>query len=184
MKWRKFNRLLHRDIGYICFGLIIIYSISGIAVNHVDDWNPNYVIEIDTLKISEIADSSLSKDELAFLIIEKLSIRDSLQSSFKSSPNKTEFYFEGKTVYADAETAQVVVETVKDRAVFRETNFLHLNAPKKLWTYVADLFAVALILLAISGSLMIQGKKGITGRGKWLILLGIAIPVFFLLLYF
>ena len=184
MKWRKFNRLLHRDIGYICFGLIIIYSISGIAVNHVDDWNPNYIIEKDTVKIDEIADSSLTKDELASLLIDKLSISDSLQSSFKPTPNRIELYFDGKTVYADTETAKVVIETVSNRPVFRETNFLHLNAPKKLWTYVADLFAVALIILAISGSLMIQGKKGITGRGKWLILLGIAIPVVFLILYF
>ncbi len=184
MKWRKFNRLLHRDIGYICFGLIIIYSISGIAVNHVDDWNPNYIIERDTVEIAGIADSSLSKDELVSLLINKLSIADSLQNSFKPLPNKIELYFEGKTIYADTETAQVIVETISNRPVFRETNFLHLNAPKKLWTYVADLFAVALILLAVSGSLMIQGKKGIAGRGKWLILLGIAIPVVFLILYF
>jgi hypothetical protein len=45
MKWRKFNIIIHRDLGYLCFGLTIIYAISGVAVNHIQDWNPTYVLE-------------------------------------------------------------------------------------------------------------------------------------------
>jgi hypothetical protein len=72
---------------------------------------------------------------------------------------------------------------IKRRPFFREMNFLHYNKPKKLWTWFSDGFALALILLAISGLFMIRGKKGITGRGAWLTALGIIIPVIFLLLY-
>ena len=45
MKWRKFNIIIHRDLGYLCFGLTILYVISGVAVNHIHDWNPTYEIE-------------------------------------------------------------------------------------------------------------------------------------------
>jgi len=41
----QLNRSLHRDVGYFCIGLVIIFAVSGIAVNHKDDWNPNYRIE-------------------------------------------------------------------------------------------------------------------------------------------
>jgi len=70
------------------------------------------------------------------------------------------------------------------RRVFNESNFLHLNKPRKLWTYIADLFAVALTFLAISGLFMIKGKKGFKGRGKWLTSIGIVIPIIFLILHY
>ena len=76
------------------------------------------------------------------------------------------------------------MEVINSRSVFRETNFLHLNVPKKVWTYIADIFAAALIFLATTGIFMIEGKKGIKGRGKWLVALGVAIPIVFLLLYY
>ncbi len=43
-KIRKWNRVIHRDLGYIAVGLTLIYAISGFVVNHVHDWNPNYEI--------------------------------------------------------------------------------------------------------------------------------------------
>ena len=45
MKWRKWNNIIHRDIGYLCFGLTIIYAVSGVAVNHIHSWNPTYKVE-------------------------------------------------------------------------------------------------------------------------------------------
>ena len=42
---------------------------------------------------------------------------------------------------------------------------------------MADIFAVTLIFFAISGLFMIKGKKGIAGRGKWYLLIGLLIPL-------
>ena len=56
MKWRRFIRILHRDIGYVVAALTIIYSVSGIAVNHINDWNPNYIVEHDSSKIIPLND--------------------------------------------------------------------------------------------------------------------------------
>ena len=46
-QWRRWNNILHRDIGYVCVALTVIYAVSGIAVNHIHDWNLNYRIELD-----------------------------------------------------------------------------------------------------------------------------------------
>ncbi len=40
--WRRWNKILHRDIGYLSVAMVFIYGISGLAVNHIADWNPNY----------------------------------------------------------------------------------------------------------------------------------------------
>ncbi len=44
MRLHKLNRILHRDLGYFFFGMTIIYAVSGIALNHRHQWNPNYII--------------------------------------------------------------------------------------------------------------------------------------------
>jgi len=77
----------------------------------------------------------------------------------------------------------VELERVKSRTGIREANFLHLNHARKLWTYTADLYAVALAFLAISGMFVIKGKKGIKGRGAWLTGIGVVVPIVFLWIY-
>ncbi len=42
MNIRKTLRWLHRDFGYFVVGITFIYTISGIAMNHRQDWNPHY----------------------------------------------------------------------------------------------------------------------------------------------
>ncbi len=32
MKWRKWNSIIHRDLGYFLVGLTVIYAISGLFV--------------------------------------------------------------------------------------------------------------------------------------------------------
>ena len=110
-------------------------------------------------------------------------IEEPVKNSFRPAPHIVQIFFNNKTITANLKNGKVEVEKVESRHVFRESNFLHLNAPKKLWTYIADAFAVSLILLAITGLFMLNGKNGFGGRGKWLTLLGILIPVIFLLIY-
>lgn len=184
MKIRRLIRVLHRDIGYLAFGLTIIYSISGVAVNHVNDWNPNYIITKDTINIPSGIDSSMSSEILTKKLVSSLEIKDSIKSYFRSSPTSLDIFFQNKTLSTNFKKNIAVLETVESRTVFRESNFLHLNNPKKLWTWVADVFAVSLILLAGTGLFMIKGKNGIKGRGKWLTILGILIPILFLFIYF
>jgi hypothetical protein len=184
MKLRKIVRIIHRDFGYLVAGLTIIYGISGIAVNHVDEWNPNYNIEKKTVEINPLNDSTLTTSSLIHHVINELNEKDSIISSFRSAPFTVDIFFEGKSINANLQKGKAIIETVESRSIIRETNFLHLNAPKKIWTYVADGFALMLIFLAITGMFMIKGKRGIKGRGKYLIIIGIFIPIIFLLLYF
>ncbi len=50
MGWRKWNRWLHRELGFLFFGMAIIYGISGIALNHgvARHWNPGIISRSDS----------------------------------------------------------------------------------------------------------------------------------------
>src|ERR1700754_98954 len=39
---RPWLRAFHRDIGYFAVGLTVVYATSGLAVNHLKDWDPNF----------------------------------------------------------------------------------------------------------------------------------------------
>jgi len=184
MKVRKWVRILHRDIGYLSVGLIIVYGISGIAVNHVKDWNPNYIVEIDSVDIAVLNDSLLTDEAIDAHVRSELNIQDTANSAFRNGHSSIQLFYDRKTISADVKLGKAEIETVKDRRVFRETNFLHLNTAKNVWTYVADLFAAGLIFLGITGMFMIRGRKGLTGRGKYFVALGILIPIVFLVIYF
>ena len=183
MKWRKWNNIIHRDLGYLCFGLTIIYAISGIAVNHIADWNPNYKIEQIHSAVNPIDLNKLSGDAQVVYILEQIQETRKIKNTFYPAPGMMKIFVEGNAVTVDLASGTISQERAVTRPILHEMNFLHLNHPKKLWTWFADLYALALTILAVTGLFVLRGKTGITGRGAWLSGAGLAIPAVFLVLY-
>jgi hypothetical protein len=175
--WRRWNNVLHRDLGYLCVALTVIYAISGIAVNHIHDWNPNYRIEQTEQTFEPIPPGD--KATMVRLACERLDLPEP-ERSFRPSPGVVQLFYDGWSAEVHAAEGTAVVERPHDRFFLRDANFLHLNHPKGLWTWVADVYAALLLLLAVTGMFVLKGRKGLAGRGKWLVLAGLAVPVAFL----
>ena len=180
-QWRKWNKILHRDIGYLSVAMLIIYGVSGVAVNHIADWNPNYKITKEIVVIDPIL--SQNRDEIIEQTISALSITETPENYFRPDSNTAQLFFAEKTYSVDLPTGNVLIEFTPRRKVLFEMNQLHLNAHIGVWTYIADVFAVSLIFMGISGLFMVKGITGITGRGKWLVLIGTVIPLFYWIWY-
>ena len=183
-QWRKWSRVVHRDFGFLFFGLTLVYSISGIALNHLDDWNSNYIIirrEI-TLENPARLYPGVSKAEVKD-IVKELDEADGYKNHYFPEPNEIKIFLKGGAAYINTETGYGLLEIVRRRPFFREMNYLHYN-PQVSWTWISDVFAGALIILAITGLFLVKGAKGISGRGAWLTILGILIPIIFLYIYF
>nr|MBF0222112.1 PepSY-associated TM helix domain-containing protein [Desulfobulbaceae bacterium] len=183
MKWRKWNNCLHRDLGYLCFGLTIIYVISGIAVNHIGSWNPNYRIEHIESELDPAGVNRHQGDAQVAYILNQIGESRRIKNSFSPAPDAIKIFVEGNTVTVNLASGKVAQEKAVTRPILHEMNFLHLNHPKKLWTWFADLYALSLGLLALTGLFVLRGKNGITGRGAWLTGVGLLIPVLFLFMY-
>jgi len=184
MNWRKWNNLIHRDLGYLCFGLTLVYAISGVAVNHSDRWNPSYQVEhLHTTMQHPLATTALDRQVIEQLL-EQLGEHRPYLNSFLPDPKTVQIFVEGNTITVNLTTGEVWQEKVVPRPLLRQLNFLHLNHPKKMWSWFADLYALSLGVLAITGLLVLRGDKGITGRGAWLTALGVLLPVLFLVLYY
>lgn len=69
------------------------------------------------------------------------------------------------------------MERWHERPFLRDANFLHLNQPRKAWTWIADGYALLLRFLAVSGLFILKGNTGLVGRGKWFLLAGLVLPL-------
>ena len=88
----------------------------------------------------------------------------------------------GSNLQVNVRTGEAVYESVTRRPLIGAMARLHYN-PGQWWTYFADIFAVGLIIITLSGVIMLKGNKGIIGRGGIEMIVGIVIPVLFLLFF-
>jgi hypothetical protein len=176
--WRRWNNALHRDLGYLCVALTIVYAVSGIAVNHIQDWNPNYRRLREERRFEPIPISD--RGTMVALLVERLRLPGPPKDSFRPRPETVEMFYDGWSVLADAAEGRAVVERVRERPILFDANFLHLNRPRGLWTWAADVYAALLAFLAMSGMFVLKGRTGLAGRGKWWVLAGLAVPLLFL----
>lgn len=180
---RKWSRILHRDIGFFFIGTTLIYGISGIALNHMSDWNPNYSVENKQFSTSiNLEKSALLKNNILQLL-DDIDDRDNYKKHYFPSQNKLKIFLRGgSSIIVNIKSGNGNAEFLKRRPLFYEVNYLHYN-PNRFWTWFSDIFAGALILFAITSLFMNKGKNGLKGWGGIYTILGFLIPLVFLLLY-
>lgn len=184
IKWRRWNAAIHRDLGYLCVGLTVVYAVSGVAVNHRADWNPSYRVSERSMPVDDLDASAPASPGYVGAVLRRLEVTGAVRGTFRPDPASLRIFLDGTTVDVDLAAGRAVVQEVRDRPGLRQANFLHLNHPRKLWTYMADVYALALALLAVTGLFVLRGRNGITGRGAWLTAAGVVVPAAFLLFYF
>lgn len=183
MGWRQTLRAIHRDAGYVAAPLTILFALSGIAVNHIDAWNPSYARTTEPLALGPLTGADVASLERE--VVARAGIDPSeVTGRRRSSPQKfTVFLQEGGEATVDPTTGGGTLLRVTPRTGLFEANVLHLNHLKGVWTYVSDAFAVVLVFFAVSGLVLNQGRTGLEGRGKWFLAGGLAIPVAFVAVY-
>jgi uncharacterized protein len=185
--WQFYTILLHRYLGYFFLGITVVYALSGLAVNHVDQWNPNYITQTQHVQIPALKDSQNLSEAEARVLYLQLGVQKPFnpQNVFYPDPESVEILLsENDKIKIHTATGMVEREQIKRRPVLHLLNALHLNEPKKAWTLYADAYAIGLLLLALTGLFMKKGKKGLWGEaGIWTVA-GMILPVALILLYY
>ncbi|WP_026475501.1 PepSY-associated TM helix domain-containing protein [Alkaliflexus imshenetskii] len=181
--WRKWNRSIHRDLGYFFAGITIVYALSGIAINHRNDWNPNYIITHEEQSL--FSDNELKSGDRKAIVefLERQQLNNRYKSHFRPSPDQIRIFLTGDaSITLNFTTESFIFESIRKRPLFYHVNYLHYN-PGSWWKWFSDIFAVALIVISITGLFIIKGKNGISYRGALLSLAGLLIPILFLIFH-
>jgi len=173
-RWRAWLRAFHRDFGYLAIGFTVIYAVSGIAQNHIEDWGDvSYKSYESTKTIAAIPDDV--PDDVAIKTIADAAALGTPSASFRAGDEVRLEYANGAK--ATAIGTELTIQGRERRAFIGAANWLHTARNKSGWRYVADAYAVLLLYLAISGIFMIKGRLGLKWRGALLISLGVSVPV-------
>jgi len=177
MKLRRIIRVIHRDLGFFVVGITLVYGFSGIILNHLGTQDPAFRKEEKTIQLpAYLTESELSA---VWLADENL---PPLKRISRLDENRSRLLLEGGIGIYHSSSGSLSYEIYKKRVLIYWMNRLHYNKVKG-WSPVADFFAGALILLAITGLFMVKGKRGIGGTGKWYLIIGILIPILFGILF-
>lgn len=175
----KWNRVLHRDLGYLFSGMLLLYAISGIALNHSEDWDPSFVVELRELEYPNL-DKPTEDEVIAWLETENITNR--YKKHYYTEDGVLRVLMRRASIDIKPSTQKAILEELVHRPFFFQVNYLHYN-PGRAWTYFSDFFAVVLIFITIGGLFMARGKYGFVKRGVWLVLVGCVIPVVFYFIY-
>ena len=183
MNWRRVNRAVHRDVGYLCAGLTVVYALTGVLLNHLHDWNPHWKTERVAARVAappppeRFADADLGR------VLEELGEREKPLGRFFRTPTTLQIFFDGgRMLTVDLPSGQVSGEVVRQRPILSFLDNLHLNRAGAAWAQLADVYAAALAVLALTGLFVLKGKDGITRRGAVLTMAGLAAPTLLLFL--
>jgi uncharacterized protein len=182
MNLPKFNRVTHRDLGYLITGLTIIYALSGIALNHKNNWNPNYIYNSSTFKTDLAINRETFDKDKALTILKIINAEEDYKAFNFPTGNEVTIFINGGFVEVNSLTGVGVIQKITRRPFFYQINFLHYN-PGRWWKYFSDIYCVALIIVTITGLFLVNGRNGITKRGAILTIIGIILPLIFLLIY-
>jgi hypothetical protein len=180
LRWRPWLRAIHRDLGYFCVGLTVVYALSGLAVNHIADWEPNFrQIKREALLPLPLPDSD---QQLAELAARSLDLRTPIRESYRTDEQTLQVVFDRSNLRIDTRSGRVSEDAQEPRFFLRAANWLHLNRGKKAWTYIADAYATGLLVLSLTGLWMFPGRKGLLGRAGLIAMAGALVPALYVTL--
>lgn len=179
---RRLNIATHRDLGYFFSALIIIYCVSGIALNHVDDWNADFIITKKEIKLSRgYTEADFTEREVAHF---SAMVGETTYKLFDfPTSDQVKIYYKDASLHLDFLTKKGLYEKVAKRPVFYEFNVIHRNSLRQ-WKWASDIFGVLLIVITVTGLFILKGKNGLGGRGKWLLAAGIVPPLIAIILVY
>ena len=179
-KFRNFCRNYHRDIAYVFVGLILAFSISGIALNHRRSFNSRqFVYESEAFKMPLPADAALITEEFVASKLPEIAIGNEYKS-FAIQNGELRIFYDKARAEINLETGEGEKEWYGKRLILKEMADLH-QTTNPAWIWYSDIFGIAMIFIALSGMFISSGKNSFKKRGWYMALIGMLFPLIFLI---
>ena len=150
-------------------------------MNHRDSWHPEkYTTETKSITV-QLPEEDKINEKFAENLGKKLGIDDKFRRH-NVKKGTLKISFEKHDVEIDVKTGKGEIVTFLKTPIISQTMKLH-KSTSNFWIYYSDIFALSLIIIALTGTIMVKaGKFSFKERGWKLALAGIIFPLIFLFL--
>lgn len=181
MNFKFSSRNLHRDTAYFYVGLIISFSISGIALNHRATWNAReYTVSAVEISVDIPANVEMLNEDFMRALAVSWDMESDYES-FRVRGEEARIYFDGAVVDFSIVTGKGMHETIRKRPLLNEMTFLH-QTTNKSWIWYSDIFGLGMLTIAFTGMFIAKGKESFRKRGWKFAIVGVVFPLIFLVL--
>ena len=173
---RRWSLLLHRELGFLFSGVVVIYAVSGLAVNHSGDWDPGFIVDRVSVP-SQFPDTREAIDEAA---VRRFVAKTAPEASYRTfdfpSPLRMKIFLGEGSISGLLGGKTMVWERVRKRPLLHGFNRLHLH-PERWWLVFSDAFCIGLLVIVVTGLILPRGRLGLAGQGKWWVGAGVCVPL-------
>lgn len=181
VKFRTLSRNWHRDIAYFFVGLIISFSISGIALNHRRTFNSReFTYSAEPIQLQLPQNAEEITEEFVQTLLPIIDMGNKYEG-FQVRSGSLRIIYEKARAEVSLETGQGEKEWIGRRVGLAEMADLHQTTNKN-WIWYSDIFGIAMIIIAVSGMFISGGKTSFRSRGWKLAVVGVIFPLVFLFL--
>lgn len=174
-------RNTHRDIAYFYLGLIIAFSLSGIFLNHRQDWHPRrYTFNTKEISVKLPDNQEMINDDFISSFTIENGIDDQVRR-FQLTEAELRISYVNNDVEVNLASGKGKITTYKTTPILGQMTKLHVDT-SKWWIYYSDIFGVAMLTIAFTGMFIQTGDKSFKKRGWKLALVGLIFPLIFLFL--
>ncbi len=181
-KTQKWSRLVHRYLSFFFAGMIMIYAVSGLVMNHRNVINPYYYVSEQQFEVSNPAQFTKQNVTVDAIkqVLEPLGAADEYTHHYFRKDNVLKVFLKGgSSVHINTSNGDAYYECLTKKVVLGSMTKLHYN-PSSWWSVFSDVFAVALLLIVITGFTMMRSKQVFTVKVLIPFAAGILIPILFL----
>ena len=179
---QKWSRFAHRYLSFFFAGMIIVYAISGLVMNHRDSINPYHKVEQKQFSVGDktlYEKQNITKNTILELL-DSLDEGGKYTHHFYPEPQRLKIFLKGgSSILVDTQSGIADYERLSKKIIIGGMVKLHYD-PSLWWTIFSDVFVVSLIVIVISGFFMIPTKKLRSPKVIIPTVLGLIIPILFL----
>jgi len=169
----------HRRIGLLVTGMLLVFTISGVALTHQSQWDPYYTVRKQHESAKDLM-PPMTEEEIDRYLTKRYGIDKNPKSSLWEDSHIVRMnYPNGISFVIDLQKKSVLKEIASKRPGLYKLIHLHLNEPKGVWIFFVDIFAIGLVFLSISGIFLISGR--VARADVVFLIAGLLLPALFYL---
>ena len=137
---RRWSRTIHRELSFFLSGMVLIYAISGLVMNHRDTINPNYTVKRTTFTIDDLKPRAQLDRQEVVALLERSSIGERYTKHYFPEEGRMKVFLKGgSSLEVDLATGQAVYESLRKRPIIGSPHATALQ-PRTMVDMVLGLF--------------------------------------------